>query len=830
MMMKWKQWASAATAAVLWASVLLSGGALTGGSKAYAATAYEAEASGNTLGGAASVSACAACSGGSKVGNLGNNSGTLQFNGISAASAGTNTLVISYTAGDNTRSLQMSVNGGAATTLTFASTGGWGTPGTMQTSVTLNAGSTNTIKFFNNTGWGPDVDKISVDPAGTVYNYQQTTVTDNSGTTTMVNGGLTIVYNKTTGLSDFSWNGVRKAGNMYSEFATGTTYKSKDYTSHTFSTADVATFTDGYGNGTRVTFVNSAAGKPSIRQNFYIYDGKPYFFVDLNVTNGTSLSTNYMAPIKIDSGATSINGSSNKRALLVPYDNDEWSRYNANSVNASGNGYEVFATYDNDSRNGLIFGSITHSTWKTGIWYFGTGNNVTELQVYGGAADGNTRDNQSHGSLSGTSVWSPKIMIGYYSDWRDGMEAYGAVNAIENGSMSWTGGVPFGWNSWGSIQTGLNYDIAVAHSNWIKNNLQNNNFNSNNTAYINLDSYWDNMTDQQLTDFAATVHANGQKAGIYWTPFVYWGTDMNRQVEGSTYKYGDIILRKYDGTNQSQRNGGYPVDPTHPGTKDRINYFIDKFKAKGYDFIKLDFMIHGALEGQHYDSAVKTGTQAYNQGMQYIKTRINGTMFISLSIAPLFPSQYAHARRISCDVYGTISGVNESTEYMLNNLTYGWWQNGTIYKFTDPDHMKLSSDIEEARSRVNSGAIAGTVFLNGDDLRDTASQARASQLLTNNQVNGVARKGKAFRAIEGNTGSGAANAFVLNDGAGVYYLAVFNYSTTSGTTVSVNLGRAGLNGSTSYTVTDLWTGGTSTASGSLSVTLGAKQSKLFKLN
>ena len=42
---------------------------------------------------------------------------------------------------------------------------------------------------------------------------------------------------------------------------------------------------------------------------------------------------------------------------------------------------------------------------------------------------------------------------------------------------------------------------------------------------------------------------------------------------------------------------------------------------------------------------------------------------ISLSIAPIFPGQYAHGRRISCDVFGTINW----TEYMLNSLSYGWW-------------------------------------------------------------------------------------------------------------------------------------------------------------
>ncbi|MFF2090581.1 alpha-galactosidase [Paenibacillus sp. NPDC058174] len=662
-----------------------------------------------------------------------------------------------------------------------------------------------------------------------VYTYNQTTVDDVAGSTTITNGALKIVYNKSNGLADYYWSNVKKAGGMYSEFATTATFKSKDYTSHTFSTANVATFNDGFGTGTRITFVNTASGKADIRQNYYIYDGKPFFLTDTQVVSGTAISSNYMAPLKSDSGATSINSSANKRALNVPFDNDKWVRYDAKPANSSSVSYEAFATYDNDSRNGLVLGSISHDVWKTGIWYYGTGNNVTEMQVYGGVANSNTRDVDTHGKITGTSLWSPKIFVGYYADWRTGMEEYGQANATQNGAMSWSGGVPFGWNSWGSVQTNLNYNNAVATSNWIKNNIQNNNFSNNNTVYINLDSYWDNLSDTELTNYVNAVHANGQKAGIYWAPFVYWGDDMNQAVEGSSYKYGDIVLKKFNGTRWDKSlDGAYPVDPTHPGSKQRINYFIDKFKSKGFDYIKLDFLTHGSLEGIHYDNAVNTGIQAYNQGMAYVRDRIAGSMFISLSIAPLFPSQYGHARRISCDVYGDLNG-DVSTEYLLNSLSYGWWQNGTVYKYTDPDHMVLKSNIEEARSRVNSGVIAGTVFLNGNDVTNTAQQAIVSQLMTNNAVNSVARLGKAFRAVEGNTGTAAADAFVLQDGS-IYYIALFNFSTSASKNMSVSLSRAGLNGSQTYTVTDLWTGAVTTAQGTLSVALQPYQSKLVKLN
>lgn len=122
--------------------------------------AYEAEASANTLTGTAAVAACSTCSGGSKVGYVGNNTGTLQFNGVSASAAGTYTLTVSYLTAE-ARSAQVRVNGGTATTLNLPSTGGWTAAGTVQTQIQLNAGN-NTIHFSNPSGWAADIDRIQI--------------------------------------------------------------------------------------------------------------------------------------------------------------------------------------------------------------------------------------------------------------------------------------------------------------------------------------------------------------------------------------------------------------------------------------------------------------------------------------------------------------------------------------------------------------------------------------------------------------------------------------------------------------------------------------------
>jgi Alpha galactosidase A/NPCBM-associated, NEW3 domain of alpha-galactosidase/Alpha galactosidase C-terminal beta sandwich domain/Carbohydrate binding module (family 35) len=123
------------------------------------ATSYEAESPANTLAGGAVVQSCTTCSGGAKVGFVGNG-GTLTFNNINVASAGTYQVTIVYCSGD-ARPATVSVNGGTPQALSFASTGSFSTTGTMTVPLALAAGN-NTIEFADPAAYTPDFDRIIV--------------------------------------------------------------------------------------------------------------------------------------------------------------------------------------------------------------------------------------------------------------------------------------------------------------------------------------------------------------------------------------------------------------------------------------------------------------------------------------------------------------------------------------------------------------------------------------------------------------------------------------------------------------------------------------------
>jgi hypothetical protein len=125
---------------------------------------YEAESATNARSGAATVTRCGRCSEGAKVSFAGNAAGTLQFNGVTAATAGDATLTVSY-GGVGARQAQLSVNGGAPTTLSFVGAPDDVTIVPLTATVALAAG-VNTLTFTNAGGLAPEFDAISVATAG----------------------------------------------------------------------------------------------------------------------------------------------------------------------------------------------------------------------------------------------------------------------------------------------------------------------------------------------------------------------------------------------------------------------------------------------------------------------------------------------------------------------------------------------------------------------------------------------------------------------------------------------------------------------------------------
>lgn len=633
-------------------------------------------------------------------------------------------------------------------------------------------------------------------------------------------GQWTLDVNVTTGETDIIYAGTTLVAKNRAHFRVGS--QQYDQAQMTFRDVTEQDISDDFGTGKEVCVISE---KDDIRafEYYYIYSDKPYILTQLVLVSSSKISSNYLAPVYSTSEVKFLPAEENYN-LFVPWDNDEWVSYNNYAFGGDLTSCEVTTLYNAPSGNALVVGSIEHTVWKTGVTASTkSSGEISSLKAFGGLSNNWTRDYDfPHGSVSGTKVSSPKIMVGYFSDWRDGMEQYADLNAIVAPRLPWEHGKPFIWNSWGVIQTALTYDDANQVSLWMAENLPE--YKNDGTVYVCLDSYWDNLTTNRLKQFAKYCHDRGQKAGIYWTPFVDWSNTPDRQVEGTKYTYSDIWLRK-DGQ-PIKRTGASACDPTHPGTRARIEKFMGNFRDWGYDFVKLDFMDHGALQADsYYDPSITTAMQAYASGMALIDS-VAGDMYINLSIAPLFPTQFAHGRRIACDAYASI----DNTKYTLNSTTFGWWLD-RAYTYNDADNLVFQGQSENVnRIRTLSGVITGILSI-GDDFSkdgDATAKERAIKLLNNKALMQCASQTKAFRPIDVPSGIGCASTYYTTV-ADTVYLATINWNTRN-QQYTFDYGQLGLEPGTDYTATELWSGNPIALEDGLNVTVKKLNCLIFKIH
>ncbi|MBE6652533.1 MAG: carbohydrate-binding protein [Ruminococcaceae bacterium] len=755
-----------------------------------------------------------------KVGNLGNG-GTVTFHEIDVPKDGTYTLTLHYYSGTDDRFFTVDVDG-STVKIPCASTGSFSDVGTTSVKLDLKRGSTVTL-CAGQASYAPDLDKIEIFPvsdedlfptrdyeATTAYTWRDMLTLDTqNGVYSLLDRGKVILEN--------AHAEVKINGQMVA---------THDFAVHTYQE-----------DGDTIRFVHSGhsdfAG--TLTQTFTEKNG--YLLTQVTISADQALSTNYVSVLSAYEDAVRID---NGVFLQMPFENnwDEPKFIGVQDLGYITKGYEVGVIFNEKTSHALVLGSVAHDTWKSGVSVYAQNNRLMGVNLFAGITDPSAGDTVAHGSVSGTQVTSPLMMLGIFDSWQDGLTAYGKANADVVPPKESISTVPFGYNSWGSLQTKVNYSDMLATSDFMAKHLQELWYGEDEgVVYVNLDSYWDYLAyndsdcgmsrDEALRSFVEHCNRNGQKAGIYYTPFSSWHGSVDAlkgaKMEGSDYTYYDAALKREDGS-LCGTLGGWMLDPTHPGTVARIEYMMNYFIDLGFEYIKLDFMTNGAAEGDHYLEEITTGMQAYNYGLARIHEICNGKMFVNLSIAPVFPYQYADGRRISCDSFGELG----HTQHVMAYLTANFWHK-EIYAYPDPDHIvTVGPSKGEIRCRITSGAITGTSFLIGDDLSGIPDDGTAyesyMEYLQNPEVIRIAKQGLAFRPYAIEAGQRCANVY-YHVGDGYIYVAMFNFTTVR-TTMEIDL--AALCDGEILSVTEVWRNKTTnTSNGVLAYEMPKRDAALF---
>jgi len=559
-------------------------------------------------------------------------------------------------------------------------------------------------------------------------------------------------------------------------------------------------FENDLGKGIRVIIRHSGndAGI-TLTQQVLVYQDHPYLLTNVTAVKGDGttmeLETSDICALAVlpQEKAKLLQPGAEPRFLDVPFDNDNWShilerKWEPGKPAFTGISFEFASSYNNDDFSGLVMGSISHDFWKTGIVYRASAQKgvIDSLKIYDGAAtadnpslppdyggnDG-THDHAPHGTMKGKSVNSSFIYL-CGGDTRKGFVEYGNANALVNGKLSWKGNAPVYWNSFG-VEGVLGYEGRMMPKDVTKiadfiQTLPN--FNKYSKPVISIDSYDQSIyTTSLLASFGRYIEKKNQQLGFYFIPFAKWAwknNTENTKLEGTDYNLSDVVLR--DDKNQPIwfKNGDWgclALDPTHPGVRQFVIYNLKQAKEIGAKFIKIDFLTAGALEStRRYDPNVRTGLQAYNYGMKMLKALADSIMgkdvFITEAISPMFPSQYAHTRFVSTDVYSHLRDDEPgfphygSTEGSLANGSHLWWVQGTLWPYTNMDvaimkNFEKNHDLteNEIRTRLFAMMSMGSILGDGSDYRDKLADERAEKYLDNKYLCAYFSNPKAFTPL-----------------------------------------------------------------------------------
>lgn len=620
--------------------------------------------------------------------------------------------------------------------------------------------------------------------------------------------------------------------------------------------------TDEFGTGVRHDFTFSGPNTDDdvqLVEHIWCYESLPYLLVSLELVSNQDIRSNYLSPVNCGTAYVIFTDNDHNRMLKIPFDNDGFLRYDRYHMNTSMTSYEVSAFYEGDSRNGLVVGSVDHKHWKSAVKATMSNNGrMDKLSLYSGVANSETRDKRPHGYLEGQSIQSARFMMGFFDDWRDGMETFtAACNIVQPKRDNWVNGRPVGWMTWNVMEAHNNYTDDKEVFQYFADVLQPAGFHNGKGKNIMSIDAWSGLNSQQEKWLIAQADTSNQIVGCYGNPFcLWWDTKDPSCLEGtyyqsslSTYKAKDVVL--YANGEPLSIDGAYCLDPTHPAVKAQNASWIKSVLDKGYRYMKLDFVTNGCVEADsYYNKKVHTGKEAYNEGFAYFVKQVEKyctePVYIDLSISPLFPYHYANGRRQACDTWGTIGW----TEYSMNAITAGWWTNG-LYQYNDPDGLPMvghgdqgSCTMGENRSRLTSGIVSGHVFL-GDNFsttnqsgrgNPTLSKTRAKSLLMNPEINELLALDPYFRPVKGydeygGNSNGAEN-FVMMETPEYYYVVVINYHSTLSRspiqgTLSMNM--LGIDPSDITAARELWMGTTEDVSEGLKYSVPSRDCRIYRL-
>lgn len=235
------------------------------------------------------------------------------------------------------------------------------------------------------------------------------------------------------------------------------------------------------------------------------------------------------------------------------------------------------------------------------------------------------------------------------------MDEYAKSLGKKNGVKRNDQPVPTGWCSWYYYYTGISEKIILDNLNEIKNRKLPIEFFQIDDGYQKEIGEWlipNQKFPAGMGFLADEIKKVGLKPGIWLAPFLI------RKNSSFYQMYPEALLKDENG-NPIQAiwqpiwglDDTYCMDITHPIALDYLEkVFRTMTKEWGYNYLKLDFLYAGSLDGVAYNGKISPA-QKYRNALELIRKTVGKNTFLLGCGAPIMPSiGIFDGMRVSCDV------------------------------------------------------------------------------------------------------------------------------------------------------------------------------------
>ncbi|TFG09585.1 alpha-galactosidase, partial [Candidatus Thorarchaeota archaeon] len=381
--------------------------------------------------------------------------------------------------------------------------------------------------------------------------------------------------------------------------------------------------------------------------------------------------------------------------------------------------------HNTESGNSIGLGFVTLADQHPRIMFFGRDEEERRLAQIATSCstDGVAVENNA-------TIMSEELLVTVGKDPKECLDMYLGTLARRMQAVSWDE-VPTGWCSWYFYYVMPDEEEILKNITFLEDRYPEIGWIQLDDGYQKAVGDWreNDRFSSGLSRIVQAAENAGYRAGIWTAPFV-------------ASEHSEIFKDKPDWFVRDDDNQPIPVDEnplwlgkyyafdlTNPLVLDFIEILFKTLKDDGFEYFKIDFLYHAAIQGRRYDNSL-TGTQALRQGLEKIREAVGKSLILGCG-APLGPCiGLVNMMRIGTDIatdwrleWG--GGVYECSINTITraNLHNRLWIN-------DPDCILVRQDdnnltLDEIRLWLSIVAVSGGAVLLSDRMMEVNEERLA---------------------------------------------------------------------------------------------------------